>query len=124
MLQDEINQNKKGYEEDLQKYNNERQLFAPLKDGTLKKRAIDYKFDYPNLKIELVSEAKAESLKLEDNEYGYLSISRVIFNKSFDKGYLSFSFWCGQGCAWGNNVGISKINGKWKVTEHFSGYIA
>jgi hypothetical protein len=37
---------------------------------------------------------------------------------------MSYSFYCGLGCAWNNNIEIVKINGSWEIAQNFSGGIA
>ena len=119
----EIKENKKDYEERLEKFKKEQRLFAPLKNGKFKQRILDYKFEYSNLQVELIPEFP-NILELKQNEYGFLYISRIIFNRSIDKGFLSYSFLCGEGCYWAGNIEIIKINGKWEISEFFSGGIA
>ena len=120
----EIEEYKKIYEEMCKKHKKEQKAFMPIKKGVLKKRILEYKFSYPNLQVEIISEYPEKFGELKQNEYGFLYISRIIFNKQFDKGYLSYDFWCGQGCWWSENIEIVKINGKWKISEAFSGGIA
>lgn len=120
---EEITERQKEYEEDLEKYKQELKLFSALKNGSVKRRILDYKFEYSTLKIELIPERPHE-LNLKQNEFGYLYVSRILFNRSYDTGYLSFSFYCGEGCAWDNNIEIVKINGRWKISRYFSGGIA
>ena len=139
-----IKAKEKRYEEAFKKYRRQESLFAPLQNGKLKKRIFDYQFEYSNLQVELIPECpdKFEELKqseyydtfsrwlyskcseLKENEYGFLYISRIIFNRCFDKGYLSYEFWCGEGCWWTGNIEIIKVNGKWEVSREFSGEIA
>ena len=88
---------------------------------------MNYSFKSEKLNIELIKKEKIETLENFDtkkNEIGYLFISRIVFNRNFTKGYLYFNFICGDGCGWGENIEIKKINGKWKRTESFSGGIA
>ena len=112
------------YKERYKKFEKEQKLFAPLINGVLKERILDYKFEYSNLKVELISDTIYFFTELKQNEYGRLAISRIIFNRSFDKGYLAYGFYCGEGCYWSNNIEIVKINGKWKISETFSGGIS
>lgn len=119
-----IEENNREFEESLAKYEKEEKLFKKLKDGTIKTRGLKYNFSNDKIDIELIAPEKIKSLETKQNEFGYLSISRIIFNKNFTKGYLHYSFFCGSGCAWDNNVEISKINGTWKITQKFSGGIA
>jgi len=97
--------------------------FRPFALNLIKERKLKYKIEYPNLKIEYVEE-NVKIKKFKENEYGHLVISRIIFNKNFDTGYLAYSFFCGTACAWGYTVEIKKINGKWEITETYSGGIA
>lgn len=121
-----IEENKKEFEESLTKYKKEEELFINLKNGKIKRRDLNYSFQNKNLSIQLIEVEKTETFETKENEFGYLFISRIVFNKSFTKGYLHFKFFCGIGCAWNNNnnIEIKKINGKWKITEYFSGGIA
>ena len=111
---------KKLYSEMIKNHKKEREAFAPLTKGKLKERIFDYQLEYPNLQIELIPEYS----ELKENEYGFLYISRIIFNRCFDKGYLSYAFWCGEDCYWSGNIEIIKVNGKWEMSEEFSGRIA
>ena len=123
LSESEIEENRKIYEEKYKQFKKEQKLFTPLKNGVLKERKIDYKFEYSNLQVEFIERPdKFEELK--QNEYGFLYISRIAFNRCFDKGYLTYSFFCGEGCYWSENIEIVKINGKWKISETFSGGIA
>ncbi|WP_461637132.1 hypothetical protein [Labilibaculum euxinus] len=96
---EEIKEGQKEYEENIEKYKLEMRLFSALRNGTLNKRVLDYKFEYLTLKIELIPEQNLD-YKLKQNEFGYLKVSRIILNRKYDKGYLSFSFYCGEGCYW------------------------
>jgi len=119
----EVKEYKEDYGKIYKRLKEEQKDFAPLIKGKFKERTLDYKFEYPNLQVELISE-KYLFNELKQNEMGYLSISRIIFNRSFDKGYLSYGVYCGEGCFWENNIEIIKINGKWKISKYFSGGIA
>lgn len=124
---EKIEENKKEFERELEKYEYEEKLFAKLKKGKISKRKLNSSFENDFLEIELIDSEKIrelESFKTKKNELGYLSISRIIFNRDLNKGYLHFDFICGEGCAWDNNIEIKKINGKWKITKYFSGGIA
>ena len=125
--QERIKENKREFEENLEKYENEQGLFADLKKGKIKKRKLNFSFENEYLNIQLIEVEKIkklENFKTKKAELGYLSVSRIIFNRNFTKGYLHFNFICGEGCAWDNNIEIKKINGKWKITKYFSGGIA
>jgi hypothetical protein len=127
LSKEEIESNKKEYENELAKYEKEKELFIDLKNGKIKTRNLNYKFLNEKLNIHLIETKKIEKLEsfsTKENEFGYLFISRIIFNRNFTKGYLHFDFFCGNGCAWDNNIEIKKVNGKWKITEYFSGGIA
>ena len=135
---------KKLYDELCKKRKKMKKAYAPIVKGLLKKRILDYQFEYSNLQVELIPECpdKSEELKqsgyyvsfspwlyskcseLKENEYGFLYISRIIFNRCFSKGYLAYEFWCGQGCGWTGGVEIVKINGKWEISEDFAMGIA
>ena len=121
---EKIEENKKEFEEGLAKFEKEEQLFANLKNGKIKKRNLNYIFKNKELNIELIEAEKILNFDTKENEFGYLSLSRIIFNKDFTKGYLHFSFVCDNDCAWDGNIEIKKINGKWKISEYFSGGIA
>ena len=110
--------------ENTEKYEREEKLFEKLKKGKIQKRNLKYKFTNEKLNIVLIEPEKYLGNKTIKNEFGYLFISRIIFEENFTKGYLHFSFFCGEGCAWNSNIEIKKINGKWKISESFSGGIA
>ena len=125
LSESEILENKTQNLKEIKRARNEKEIFADLIDGTIRERKLDYEFEYPNLKIELVSKnADINNNNLTKNEFGYLLISRIILNRNFDKGYLSYTFYCGSACVWAENIEIKKIDGKWKITEIFSGGIA
>ena len=122
-----IERNKNKFEEDLKQYEFEKKKFLDLKNGIIKTRNLNYSIKNEKLNIELITREKVEALEnfeTKKNEFGYLFISRIVFNRNFTKGYLHFDFICGVGCAWDNNIEIKKVNGKWKIMEYFSGGIA
>ena len=119
-----IESNKKKFEQNLAKFEKEERQFSDLKKGKIKSRTINFPFKSNNLNIELIERKKINILGMKEDEFGYLSVSRIIFNSNYTKGYLHFEFICGDGCAWGHNIEIKKISGKWKITEYFSGGIA
>ena len=125
--EEKIEKNKKEFELNLEKYEKEERLFSNFKNGKIKSRNLKSSFENLKLKIELIKTEKIQKLKsfeTNENEFGYLSISRIDFNRDFTKGYLHFNFICGIGCAWNSNIEIKKVNGKWKITEYFSGGVA
>ena len=97
--------------------------FAPFKEGKIKERTLDYKSEYSNMEVVLIPYSLFGE-EFRENELGYLWISRICFNRRFDKGYLQYGFFCGEGCLWKNNIEIVKMNGKWQISEYFSGGIA
>ena len=107
---------------------------APLLKARMKKRKIsrDVFIDYKELKVELLSFAEFErehqKTMIETIDaggvLGYLGISRVVLNRNLTKGYLSFNFFCGTGCAWNSTIEIVKVNGKWKEGRFLFGGIA
>lgn len=122
-----IEENKQEFEENLKKYENEEKLFAVFKKGKINPRVLNYLFKNNKLKIELIENEKIEKLEsfdTKEDEFGYLFISRIVFNKNYTKGYLHFDFICGVGCSWESNIEIKKVDGKWKITEYFSGGVA
>ena len=122
-----IERNKNKFEEDLRQYEFEKKIFIDLKNGKIKTRELNNSIKNEKLNIELITREKIDGLENFDtkkNEFGYLFISRIVFNRNFTKGYLHFDFICGDGCAWDNNIEIKRVNGKWKITEYFSGGIA
>lgn len=124
LSKEETERNKKDYKEDLARYEREEELFRKLKNGTIEKRNLNYPFKNAKINIQLIDAEEIHNLETKEYELGYLSISRIVFNQDFTKGYLYYSFFCGIGCAWGDNIEISKVNGKWEITEYFSGGIA
>ena len=119
----EIKAYKEQYDEYYKNRKKEQKEFAPFKKGKIKKRTLDYKFEYSNLQVKLI-EYPDKFEELKQNEYGFLYISRIVFNRHFDKGYLAYAFFCGEGCYWSENIEIVRVNGKWKISETFSGGIA
>ncbi|TVQ44884.1 MAG: hypothetical protein EA362_09435 [Saprospirales bacterium] len=113
----------KEYKAELEQYELDKKLFSPFINGKIKSRELDHKFEYSNLEVVLFSE-NLLSLNLKPNELGYMYVSRIVFDRNFKKGYLSFSFFCGQACLWRYNIEIHKINGKWEISRYFSGGIA
>lgn len=119
-----ITENRKRYENELAEYEEEEFLFRNLKNGKLKPRVLNYNFQNEKLDIELIKSEKFKTNETIDNEFGYLFVSRVIFNINFTKGCLHYQFFCGEACAWDSNIEVTKINGVWKITKVFSGGIA
>jgi hypothetical protein len=125
--QERIEENKREFEENLKKYELEEKLFSELIKGKIKIRNLNYYFKNEKLNIELMKREifeELENIETKKNEFGYLFISRIVFNKNFTKGYLHFDFYCEVGCGWNSNIEIKRINGKWKITEYFSGGVA
>lgn len=124
LSKEQIKKNKQRYEIEVANYEKENQLFESLKNGKIKKRSLNHLFQNQYLKIELIEPDRIKSLETRNNEFGYLFISRIIFNKNFTKGYLHYEFFCGVGCAWNYNIEISKVKDKWVITDSYSGGIA
>ncbi|WP_299716669.1 hypothetical protein [uncultured Tenacibaculum sp.] len=122
-----IERNKNKFEKDLRQYEFEKKIFIDLKNGKIKTRELNNSIKNEKFNIELITREKIDGLENFDtkkNEFGYLFISRIVFNRNFTRGYLHFNFICGDGCAWDSNIEIKRVNGKWKITEYFSGGIA
>ena len=119
-----IERNKQEFERNLAKFKKEERQFSDFKNGKIKSRNLNFTFKSNNLNIELTENREINILGIKENEFGYLSLSRILFNSNYTKGYLHFNFICGDGCAWDHNIEIKKINGKWEITEYFSGGIA
>lgn len=60
----------------------------------------------------------------EENAKGFLCISRIIFNKKYNLGYVDFGFYCGEACLWVSTIEIKKINNKWIKTRELRGVIS
>lgn len=118
--EEKIEENKKEFEENLEKLDREQQLFSDFKRGKIKKRKLNYNLTNEELKIIIIDRENIKSLQIKENEFGYLFMSRIVFKNNFTTGYLSFGFFCGDGCAWNSNIEIKKVNGKWKISEYFS----
>jgi hypothetical protein len=118
---EEIEQNEKEFLQDSVKYEREKNLFLDLKNDQLKKRTLDYSFKNDKLNIKYFEAEKIENFDTNENEFGYLFISRIIFNDDYTKGYLHYDFICGDGCAWDYNIEIVKTDNKWKISDYFSG---
>lgn len=109
-----IKKNKKEYLKKLKNHRRTKKLFAPLYKGKMKRRKLDYIFKNDSLNIKL-SNVRMEQIK--DDDFEYLSISRISFDNKFTTGYLYFQFYCGICCSWNNPIEIKKINNKWTITE-------
>ena len=109
-------------------YKEETDLFIDFIDGSIQERKVDHKFTHPRLEIITKQEDKDNhffnQVQSDSTLFGCLWISRISFDNSFETGYLSYFFYCGQGCAWNNNIEIKKIDGQWIITRRFSGGIA
>ena len=108
----------------------EKNGFKPFTDKKLLKRDLRIQIKYDDLEIVIKS---FENKKLfetfqkkskNENILGCLIISRIIFDKKYESGYMTFGFYCGDGCFWSNNIQIKKINEKWIISERFAGGIA
>ena len=115
----------KWIKEEKRKYKKEKKKFFPFFIGSIKERKLNHTFINSKLIIEQVSEEiYRKKIANFDGTSSFLGISRIVFNRNFDTGYLSYGFFCGPSCAWSDNIEIKKIDGKWKITEKFSGGIA
>jgi hypothetical protein len=124
LSESEIAENKKEYEERLARYEKERKIFKKFKDGSIKSRTLNHAIITDNLNIQLFDADTLQSFSVNKHVFGYLGMSRILFNRDFTKGHLYYSFLCGAGCAWFGNIEITKVNGQWKITENYSGGIA
>ena len=122
LTEDEILNNQKQDDIKLKKYEDEINLFSAFLNKKINNRIMEIDISFPNLEIELAD--SIELRKLNKNELGYLGFSRIVFNRTFTKGYLSYGFYCGEGCAWDNNIEITKIKDVWMITKYYSGGIA
>ncbi|CAA0144576.1 conserved hypothetical protein [Tenacibaculum maritimum] len=121
---EKIEENKKRFENELERFEKEERLFAKLKKGKIKERNLNYNFTNEKIDFEYINLEEIKDFNPKKNEYGYLGISRIIFNSSYTVGYLHYGFFCGDLCAWDDNIKIEKINGKWKITERYSGGVS
>ncbi|MDP5107083.1 MAG: hypothetical protein NWQ31_13040 [Polaribacter sp.] len=121
LSKEEIEQIKLNFIQDSIKYEREKKLFLDLKNDKIKKRPLNYPFKSTKLNIKYFDAEEIEDFDTNENEFGYLFISRIIFNEDYTKGYLHYDFICGDGCAWDYNIEIVKIDDKWKISEYFSG---
>lgn len=118
---EEIEQIKLTFIQDSLKYEREKKLFSDLKNDKIKKRPLTYTFKSDKLIIKYFDGEEIEDFDTNENEFGYLFVSRILFNEDYTKGYLHYDFICGDGCAWDYNIEIVKIDDKWKISEYFSG---
>jgi len=116
--------NKKRFENELEKFEKEERLYYDLKKGKIKERNLDYNFSNEKIAFEYINPQNIKDFNPKKNEYGYLGVSRIIFNWNYTVGYLHYTFFCGDLCAWNDNIKIEKINGKWKIVERYSGGIS
>ena len=121
LSKEEIEELKLNFIQDSIKYEREKKLFADLKNDKIKKRPLTYPFKSNQLNIKYFNSEEIEDFDTNENEFGYLFISRIIFNEDYTKGYLHYDFICGDGCAWDYNIEIVKIDDRWKISEYFSG---
>lgn len=99
-------------------------MFNKINSGRLKERKLNIEFtDFP-YEVEVRDSADLGWKNFKVEELGYLSLSRILFNSDFTKGYLNYEFYCGTNCFVSNNIEISRSNDKWTVSEYFSGGIA
>lgn len=111
----------------------ENELFEPLTSGDFNKRILAKSLQHDLLNIVMLPETEFQNEhlgnivgRMEQNEgiYGYLYLTRIIFNRDYTVGYLGYAFFCGAGCAWNDNIEIRKEGGKWVISRYFSGGIS
>jgi hypothetical protein len=123
------------YENDSLKeiFNKEKTDFKAFTEKSIKPRNLNIEIKYSNLNIIIISSNEHtrnitktynEKSEIDKNIFGSLDLSRIIFDEKYEIGYLSYGFYCGEGCFWSSNIQIRKINGKWKISETYSGGIA
>jgi len=115
---------------------NDLKLIKSLVDGTIPDRQLnDTIFDkYNNFIVNVLSKKDYEKYHADnypekmtkDNNvvFGYLWISRFVFNRQLNKGYLNYTFFCGDACAWGATIEVKKVNNKWTKTRELIGWRA
>lgn len=102
---------------------------APLLNSKLSKRKISSDLSYDNFDVKLLTIEEFQTRHEKDmteiiergGVLGYLAISRIVFDSEFEKGYMSFYFFCGSGCAWDSTIEIIKDNGSWKKNRFLFG---
>lgn len=109
---------------DWDKESIEFKLFKPLINGKLPQRKLELNTTYKGVNAKLVNKHfyNLYSRKKDDSVFGFLVISRAIIKN--DKAYLSYSFSCGDQCFWNDNLEAELIDGKWVISNCFSGGIA
>jgi hypothetical protein len=68
-----------------------------------------------------------DTIKLKEDEYftnRWLTFSRVCFNRDYERGYLYFTFWCGNLCSQSDRLDIEKVDGKWRVKRRHQGPVS
>ena len=55
--------------------------------------------------------------KYNFNFSGVITLSRVYFNKNYDKAIIFCDYWCEFDCWTGNALFLEKIDGKWKIVN-------
>lgn len=113
---------RKRYDKEFEEYEFEKDVFKPILNGKLQPRIFE-NCNCPDIAISLIDIDKIKD-SFAKNEIGTLHLSRIVFNFNLDKGYLNYTFFCGEGCAWGGNVEIVKKNGTWIFVRELSGWIA
>ena len=115
------------------KFNREKLAFKAFTKKSINPRNLDIEIKYSNLNVIIIpsnehskniTKTYNEKSDIDKNIFGSLDMSRIIFDKKYEIGYLSYGFYCGEGCFWCSNIQIRKINGKWKISETYSGGIA
>lgn len=111
----------------------ENEMFEPLTSGDFNKRVLTNTVHHELLNIQMLPETEfqnehlgniVERMEQDRRIFGYLYLTRIIFNRDYTVGYLGYAFFCGTGCYWDNNIEIRKEGGKWIISKHFSGGIA
>ena len=120
----EIAENKRVYYERLARHEKEQEIFKKFKDESIQPRTLTEVPINDEINVQLFNADTLRSFSVQKHDFGYLAMSRILFNRDFTKGYLYYSFFCGVGCAWDSNIEITKVNGRWKITEYYSGGIA
>ena len=113
-------------------FDREKTNFKAFTKKSIKPRNLDIKIKYSNLNVIIIPshensrniiQTYNEKAENDKNIFGSLDMSRIIFDKNYEIGYLSYGFYCGKSCFWSSNIQIRKLNGKWKISETYSGGI-
>ncbi|NOQ27736.1 MAG: hypothetical protein GQ564_20425 [Bacteroidales bacterium] len=98
----------------------DQKILDPLIRGKMSDRLITQKIvsDFSKIKLVVLDKMEFETHIQNKNNivndvFGYLVVSRIAFDRKYQVGFVEYSFFCGEACAWKSLIKIIKINNKW-----------